>query len=154
MSELEDLRKRCAEAEAKAEWFRCAHILIANEYAFVGQPEAGMFFAMAGIKDGVPTLALNMGDVFFWGTADAESFHYADAPKMLEIAKKDGYTGLIKWCMEQRLARDESFDNTHLEKYSGEKLKLLARAEKAEKALTEALAKIGDLQYELLGEDL
>jgi len=101
------LLERIAELEADLGWMRAAHTLLANDEAFIGQPDGSVFFMEAGVKEGVPTLALNMNDTFEYACADCEPFSYSDAPMLLEISKSEGWPGLVRWASEQRKKRGE-----------------------------------------------
>jgi hypothetical protein len=121
-------------AEKELAWFRAAHTLLANDEAFIFREQDGCFLMGGETKLGKPTLALNLNDDFWWGTADAEGFRYIDAPTLLEIWKRDGHAGLMKWALEQRTLREPDaklYDAAHVERYRPE-VSLLARAEAAE----------------------
>jgi len=155
---LAEERAESASLRERLRWFEAAHLLLANEHAFIGQPDGSVFFGLAGWKDGVPTLGLNMNDVFAWGCADAESFQYIDAPALLEIVKRDGAVGLVKWARDQRAKnREDWIDEQHLLKYTPN-LPLLdrlaaaeARANTAEAAKSQALEALRRLLVAVTG---
>lgn len=89
-------------------WLRAAHLLLAQEHAFIGMPDGGVFFVTAEVTvEGTPLLALNMNDTFAYACADAEPFNYEDAPELLAIAEREGWPGLTRWAMEKRAERGE-----------------------------------------------
>jgi hypothetical protein len=51
-----------------------------------------------------------MNDTFYYACADCEPFKYEDAPMLWEIAKTEGWPGLVKWASEQRAARGEDHE--------------------------------------------
>ena len=102
-------------------------MLCANEYAFLsGTKDINhVLIGLPGWNNGVPSLGLLVNDVFAWGCADCESIDYMDAPALVKIIEKDGYTGLIKWVIERRTGEpltsntpDEVWSNGHLLKYT------------------------------------
>ena len=117
---IQELTLELENTKKELEWYKAAHILIANSEAFIHANGDDVFWTDAEFKEGIPGLALNMNDVFFWGCADAEDFNYIDAPFLLEITKKYGTDGLIAWTKHQRLQQNdgkECWNKDHLEKY-------------------------------------
>lgn len=115
--EIEKMKK-------ELEWYKAAHWLLANDEAYIFRDDSSAFF-MAGVvkEEAQPALAINVSDVFAWGCADAENFPYFDAPKLVEIFKKDGHDGLTRWVHEQRLKgivspEDKLYDEKHIERFS------------------------------------
>ena len=101
---IDDETKRL---RAELEWMKAAHLLFANEYAFIAPEGGDPFFEAEVYEDGTPMLSLNVGDTFYYACADAEPFRYEDAPAMLRIARQTGWPGLVSWAAEKRKERGE-----------------------------------------------
>jgi hypothetical protein len=98
------MQRELEEAKARMKWYRAAHLLVADEFAFVGKRSGddirGIF--LANDQDYNPLLYVFCSDTFAWACADAERAEYADAEALLKIAVEDGWVGLIRWVQEQR----------------------------------------------------
>lgn len=142
------------EARERLRWYEAAHMLLANDDAFIFRDSDSSFFMSAVVGEGLrqPALALNMNDTFFWGCADAEPFGYIDAPALLEIVKRDGSDGLVKWALDKRKQRSESFDAAHVARYSpgvallDQRDAALAAQAKAEAEREEARGELADIE--------
>jgi len=90
--------------------YRCAHLLLANDHSFIGKPGGAIFFIIPGVsQEGVPLLAVNVNDVFY-PAADCEEYSYEEAPELWEIARLQGWPGIIKWVKARRKARGEAHE--------------------------------------------
>jgi hypothetical protein len=91
--------------ERENEWYRAAHLLLAQYDAFAAAPEGSPFFYSVDVgvtTEGQASLSLNMGDTFAYACADCEEFSYEDAPMLLAIAKEQGWPGLVRWVAKRR----------------------------------------------------
>jgi len=94
---------RADAAEREREWYRAAHLLLAQYEAFAGGQDSGPFFVTAEVTtEGQAWLGLHMGDTFYYACADAEPFSYEDAPRLLDIAKREGWPGLVRYASAKR----------------------------------------------------
>lgn len=101
--QIEELKKEIEELKKKNEWFRCAHLLAAQEEVWLRpKNESPFFMAMTGEVDGECVLWVGCNDTFAYACADAEEASYADAPELLRIAEKEGWPGLMRWVQNQR----------------------------------------------------
>jgi hypothetical protein len=99
----EQLQARLEELERENAALRAAHWLLANEEAFISPEDGAIFFVMPEVsRSNQCRYSLNMNDVFALACADAEPFELELAPKLKEIAEKEGWPGLLRWASEHR----------------------------------------------------
>lgn len=104
-------KARADKAEARAEWFRAAHMLMAQEHILLPVAPDGSPFvyskAEAAVVDGEPRLCVIVNDTFAYASADAEDADYADAPELLRLAVAEGWPGLVRWVQARRHQKGE-----------------------------------------------
>lgn len=126
-AEMRYLEDRVRELQA-ALW------LIAQDEALAHSVEGGPFFVVPYSDEDVFALALHAGDMFAWATADAEPFGLDQAPMLMELAKREGWPGLVRWIAERRKAVPIPPVTEAMEKY--------------DTALSEARGRIVELEAE------
>ena len=93
-----------AALKQKCEWFRAAHMLLAQDEVFVRAPTEPGFINMASatVVDGEPAIYVLCSDTFAYACADAEEATYADATELLRIGVSEGWPGLVRWVQARR----------------------------------------------------
>jgi hypothetical protein len=90
-------------------WYRAAHMLVAQEEAFLRVEGKDIFTytALDVTANGSPRLCILCSDTFGYACADAEDADYADAEQLLQLAIDEGWPGLYRWILSRRHARGE-----------------------------------------------
>ncbi len=139
LAENAALKKRC-------EWFRAAHMLLAQDEVFVRAPDTGTFvFNMVGatVVDGEPAIYVLCSDTFAYACADAEEATYADATELLRIGVSEGWPGLVRWVQARRHEKGDPCEPVmRMRDRMATIDSMRERAEKAERERDAALAAI------------
>lgn len=156
LSKAIDAARRCLSAERelakvseRLRWYRAAHMLVADEFAWVGHRERDdVRLAFLGKDENWdPILYVMCSDTFAWACADAEKTEYADAEKLLAIAVEDGWYGLIRWVQAERERRGEIAEPIEpVRKMFASYDDAKQRAEAAERSLSEVKAERDELK--------
>ncbi len=109
-AQLTQAQAEIAALEKRLRWYRAAHLLVSNEFAFVGHRdgEDARLMMLDNDQNWNPTLCVLCSDTFAYACADAESAEYFDAEALLQIAQQDGWVGLMRWVQERRKAQGEA----------------------------------------------
>lgn len=138
LAENAALKKRC-------EWFRAAHMLLAQDEVFVRAPTEPGFINMASatVVDGEPAIYVLCSDTFALSYADAEEATYADATELLRIGVSEGWPGLVRWVQARRHEKGDPCEPVmRMRDRMATIDSMRERAEKAERERDAALATI------------